>query len=345
MWVQKTSLFDIVRISVRLIAIERKLKPNVVFTIFGPAYFKACAPHVVGFALPNLIYERTGPLKKAAGLKMHLADYLRRAMLRQADHFIVETETVRLRLAQCLGTSLEAISVIGNAVNPLLLKHERNVVLKGGAFKILIPSAYYVHKNLESVPFVAKALHDLDSNFDFIFQFTLDLNSKPWAELIRSANECGISYRIETLGVLSLSELATAYQQASAILLPTLREASTAVYPESFYFRRPLITSDLDFAHELCGEAALYVPPLEPDKIAEAILDLARSEELTARLIECGDERLAMGFPSAEAKFTQQIEVLTAVSSSSGRARFARAAVNSARDKVHENNPLTPPHR
>lgn len=342
-WVQKTSLFDIARIGVRLTAIEREFKPNIVFTIFGPAYFKARAPHVVGFALPNLIYERTGPLKKAAGLRTLLSDKLRRAMLRRADHFVVETETVRMRLAHRLGTPLEVVSVIGNAVNPVMLKYDRNVGPGGGACRILIPSTYYVHKNLEVVPFVARALRDLDSNFDFIFQFTLDRESGPWASLIRSAAACGVSDRIETLGVLQLDRLAVAYQRASAVFLPTLREASTAVYPESFYFRRPLITSDLDFARELCGEAALYVPPLEPEKIAEAILHLASDEDLAAHLIGCGEERLSTGFPSAEVKFAQQIEVLTAVSSRCRRAWSARDAHDFAPDSIDETNPPEPP--
>ena len=52
------------RISLRnaLRKIESAISPDVVFTVFGPAYFRARAPHVVGFALPHLIY---GPIGQA----------------------------------------------------------------------------------------------------------------------------------------------------------------------------------------------------------------------------------------------------------------------------------------
>lgn len=36
--------------------IERKIVPDVVFSIFGPVYWKSRAPHIMGFALGHYLY-------------------------------------------------------------------------------------------------------------------------------------------------------------------------------------------------------------------------------------------------------------------------------------------------
>src|ERR1700732_5235020 len=45
--VSKVSQFDRMGVRKALICIERAFAPDVVFTVFGPAYFQARAPHVV----------------------------------------------------------------------------------------------------------------------------------------------------------------------------------------------------------------------------------------------------------------------------------------------------------
>jgi glycosyltransferase involved in cell wall biosynthesis len=63
-------------------------------------------------------------------------------------------------------------------------------------------------------------------------------------------------------------------------------------------FGAPILTSDLDFAREVCGEAAEYFDPWSPRSIAEAIgrvlSDPGRAEALVSR----GRERLKR-FPTS----------------------------------------------
>jgi glycosyltransferase involved in cell wall biosynthesis len=51
-------------------------------------------------------------------------------------------------------------------------------------------------------------------------------------------------------------------------------------------YGRPIITSDLDFAREICGEAAEYFDPLDPESIFTAIArvrdDSGRRDQLVA---------------------------------------------------------------
>jgi glycosyltransferase involved in cell wall biosynthesis len=310
MFIKKNRLGDIFTIRSELKRLEQVYSPSIIFTVFGPAYFCAQSPHLTGFAISEMLYEPHILMPAALWLKYLLSDAIRCRLLRQADTLVVETETVRHRLAYRLGIAAERIAVIGNSLNPLLARHAPTNLSKDGHFGLLIPSTYYPHKNLEIIPPVAQALERLDPSFHFEFRFTLDANSAPWQRIIRHAHELGVGHRIKTLGPLPLNALAEAYKAASAVFLPTLLEASTAVYPESFYFMRPLITSDLDFARELCGEAAVFVSPLEPESIAKSVHKLANSNELTNRLIAIGERQLANTYPDPDQKFQMQLDVL-----------------------------------
>jgi len=293
-------------------AIEARHAPDVVFSVFGPPFYRARAAHVVGFAMPLLVHE---PLRgpHAQPLWERVTDPLRIRVFRRADRLVVETQTMRARLSKRLRVDPEKISVIGNCVNPWLLKEAVLPETPTTHFSILIPSAFYRHKNLGIVPRVAEAMRRLDPQLDVEFRLTLDPATPQWRSILSDAVSCGVADRVATLGALTLPALAHAYREASAVFLPTLREASTAVYPESFHFRRPLVTSDMGFAHELCGEAALFAPPLDPTTLAKALIRLGRDPELRGRLVEAGAKRLRSVYPSADEKFALQMELLRSV--------------------------------
>lgn len=305
---QKNSKLDLIVAAAKLRRIEREFRADVVYTIFGPAYFKARAPHVVGFALPNLVYERDGILR--AGIGTRVSDFIRTNLLRRASYWVVETSTVRDRLVRLLGATPERIAVIGNSVNPVLREFEPKPLPTRAPWRILVPSAYYRHKNLEVVPSVAKALCETNPSKNFEFQLTLDAESPEWKRIAEQAKVLGVEALVQTLGVLQLDELADAYSEARIVFLPTLREVSTAVYPEAFYFRRPLVTSDLDFARDLCGMAAIFIAPDDPTAMARAIHHILCDPIASRNLVREGERQLSSRYPTAEQKFTMQIELL-----------------------------------
>ncbi len=319
-YVERRSQADRIWLTRRLRRIERELAPSVVFTVFGPPFFRSRAPQLAGFALPHLIYERDA-LMPVETMKDRLGDWLRAKLFRRADHLVVETETARARLASRLDIPLARISVIPNSFNPLL---ERNAAMEAppaGPFAVLIPSAYYWHKNLEIVPEVAAKMRSFEPALDFVFRFTLDPGSREWAAIFAKARELGVDRYISTLGVLKITELSQAYAGASAVYLPTLREVSSAVYPESFFFRRPLVTTDMDFSRELCGSAASFVSPRDAVAAGKHLIQLARSAELREQLVRAGERQLADGYPTPAAKLQMQLELLAQVAANRGSDR------------------------
>ena len=96
------------------------------------------------------------------------------------------------------------------------------------------------------------------------------------------------------------------------MLLPTLLECFSANYVEAMAMRRPIVTTDLGFAHTVCGEAALYFQPMNP-RAALAQLDRAlRSSHTRERLVTLGEGELERFGTAAEraASFLSLCEAL-----------------------------------
>ena len=113
------------------------------------------------------------------------------------------------------------------------------------------------------------------------------------AELLRTIRARGLEDRFVNLGPLRQDELAAAYLSCDALLHPTLLESFSSAYLEAMHFGRPILTSDLDFAHEVCGDAAAYFDPWRADAIARALTDLRDDAARRDDLVERGRARVA----------------------------------------------------
>lgn len=216
---------------------EASFKPDLVFTVFGPAFYQANAPHLVGFALPDLIYAPELPaLHRHIGQR--LADDLRCRSFQRADHLAVETETARNHIVRTLHIPAIKISVVGNSVNPLLHADTAGEPPELGPFRVLVPSAYYVHKNLEIVPAVAAEIGRLRPSLAFEFALTLDSASSKWANIHRLAKQLGVVHRISTLGVVPLAEARPSLWRGLSGLLAHLARDFDRSLSGKLFFRR-----------------------------------------------------------------------------------------------------------
>ena len=315
------SHIDRIKATRYLHSIEAEMCPDVAFSVFGPTLFRARAPHLVGFAKPHLIYARDLGMP-GRGMKGAVFDAFGSFLFRRADHIVVETQIARERFAQCIQFDPARISVISNAPNPLL-KRLPDIPQPDQPFGILMPSAWYWHKNLDMAPLVAREIAHGAPDLDFQVRLTLPPDSAHWRRIEASAHALGVARNVTTLGALPIEELASAYRNASVVFLPTQREISTAVYPEAFFFRRPLVTSDEDFAKELCGDAAIFTPARDAIATAARLIELASSPEMCRRLVVAGEEQLAAHYPTPQEKFEMQLALLENVAAA-GRKQTGR---------------------
>jgi glycosyltransferase involved in cell wall biosynthesis len=103
--------------------------------------------------------------------------------------------------------------------------------------------------------------------------------------------------RIINLGLIPHSEAAAYYENVDALFMPTLLETFGIPYLEAMCFDVPVLTSDLDFAHAVCGEAACYFDPWSAPSMRHAILGVRSDGDLRARLSAAGRQRIRTQFP------------------------------------------------
>ena len=111
------------------------------------------------------------------------------------------------------------------------------------------------------------------------------------------------------IGKVDVSECPSLYQQSDIMFMPTLIECFTATYPEAMRMERPIVTTDLEFARGLCGDAACYYSAVDPEAAAEAIYKVATDKEYADQLVENGKEQL-MKFDNYEQRAEKLIKIL-----------------------------------
>ena len=91
----------------------------------------------------------------------------------------------------------------------------------------------------------------------------------------------GISGTVAVLGRISAEDKVNLLRRATILVYPTLGESFPVTLIEGMAAGLPIITTSVDYLPRLVmhGENGLIVPPGEPEKLADAILELARDPD------------------------------------------------------------------
>lgn len=298
--------------------LEEGFKPDLVFIVFGPSYWKPKAKSIQGFAIPHMVYPQISDLLyKRKLIKKLLLNFLlkikRNQILKNYKYMVVETETFQDLVSKKIGFNKENIFVIENSFNGEFDKNTvAQVASNNRLINFFVPSAYYPHKNLEVLVDVAFILKN-KYKMNFKFNFLIKEDSEDWFRLIDLASSKGVLSCLNTYGPVQNSKMSELYRLNDFVVLPTLAEVSTAVYPESFISKKIIFTSNLDFARELCGDGAIYFDPLDSSDIALKIYQVINDTELQNKMIECGGLQLRKKYISPEEKWEKQKKLINFV--------------------------------
>ena len=287
-----------------LAALERRFRPDVVYSVFGPVYVRFRAPHLMGFAIPWVTHPneyawRTlrNPLKRAQywALCRNAAWWAR-----FADHWVLETRTAADGLSRVLAVDRRRFHVVPNTHGEPYSRARREGVRPDprmakrspGDFDLLVFSRWYPHKNLELIPAVAAELGKHDPARRYRFFLTFETTSRHWKRIHDEAVRLGVGESVVNLGPIPVRDGPGLYASSDAVFLPTLLETFTATYPEAMCSERPIVTTDMPFAREICGDAALYFGPNDAAGAASQIRRLAGNRAVREELVSRGSERL-----------------------------------------------------
>ncbi len=97
-----------------------------------------------------------------------------------------------------------------------------------------------------------------------------------WGEdtLTNTVNQCGVREHVRITGYVKDNQLHALYSRAEALLYPSLYEGFGLPPLEAMSLGCPVIASDIPVMHEVCGDAAILLPPIEAGPWADAMLSL-----------------------------------------------------------------------
>jgi glycosyltransferase involved in cell wall biosynthesis len=271
--------------------LRKKFNPDVVFTTSGPAYWRPDAPHLIGYNLPHYIYPESPYFRKISAvnrLKWKLKGMVIRYFFRNdADAYVVQTDDVNRRLKAFINR--EKIYTVSNTfsddyLNPKPFK-DKLPAKQDGEFRLLSLTAWYPHKNLTIIPEVIDALgSEWGNKVTWVVTLPEDIFNKHFPEKYHK--------QIRNIGPVKPEEGPSLYSECDALFLPTLLECFSASYAEAMVMEKPVVTSNLSFARSICGDAALYVDPMDPVNIAETIIHLVQEPEIRSRLVAAGSDQV-----------------------------------------------------
>ena len=261
---------------------------DVVLTIFGPSRWSPRVPHVSGFARSHLVLSDS-PFFEQFGIFERLKLSVHNVLLsfffqRKTQYFYTENSFISSRLAKKFKKAhIETITNYYNQVFDDPKKWIATDIPEFNGLDLLIVSANYPHKNIPICLEIVKKAKSIQKEIRFIL--TIDEKDFP-------SVPAELKNNFLFLGAVSIEQCPYLYSICDIVFQPSLLECFTATYAEAMIMKKPIITTDLGFAHSLCGNAALYYSPLSADSALKAITHLSEDPQLVSTLITNGSKQL-----------------------------------------------------
>lgn len=267
-----------------------------VLTIFGPSWWVPRVPHLCGFASSQITPQDSPFYSLKLPLRFHIHEFLRNTMLRiyygrSSNNLYSENESVSQALRALYPQ--KSVFTVTNYYNQVFDKPKKWIVRQLPTFdgiSLLTVANIYLHKNLGITIDIIRFLKEMHP--DFKFRFVMSVTKEDFFKTWPCKNSSEIERYYVFLGSVRIEECPSLYEQCEIEFQPTLLESFTATYPEAMRMERPIVTTDLAFARQLCGDAACYYGAMNAEEAANAIYKVATEKNYAAQLVENGKNKL-----------------------------------------------------
>jgi len=273
-----------------------EINPDVVFSM-GNFAVPTNKKQAVLFMLPYAIYPEDkkvwGLLDLKTRFDFRLRNELFKSRLKYADVLFPQTKTSQKRLNKYYPNHIPRTIVIPTAYSRISSQMGKNHFFKKNENNIylLCLTKYYKHKNVEIFIPLAKKLKHTNSNIRILTTVEGDQGVGS-QEFIDSIVDSKLEDYIINIGKIPMTAVPSLYDKIDGLILPTLLESFSATYADSLTFKKPIFTSERDFARDVCGDAAFYFDPHKVDDIYNHIVDAFNHPEKIKKKIELGYSRI-----------------------------------------------------
>ena len=262
---------------------------------FGDIPANVCVKQIFYFDWPYAVYDDY-QLWSRMNLRDVFSKIFKRCYFTFAQKrpfsYIVQTHTMQKRLNKRVKNT--RIKVIDVGFNKTEFEKSKSIKLNSKIISqpsLIYPTAMYPHKNIEILIDVAKILKERNIFINFKLTFSSQSGKKE-SNFINIVTRRNLLEYFTFTGRLSRESLVTEIKLSSGIIMPTLIETYGLPYLEAQIFKKVMFTSDRDFARELCGESAIFFDPLNPNDIAEKIIENIFSDKIMQKHVNAIDKEM-----------------------------------------------------
>lgn len=164
---------------------------------------------------------------------------------------------------------------------------------------LFYPAQFWPHKNQATLLYALKIINSRINEHSQTLSLVLCGSDKGNREYIfRLVRELGLESKVQMLPFVNETEVSWLYDNAFALIFPSLFGPDNLPPLEAFARRCPVLAANIPGAIEQLGEAAIFFDPLNEESIAESVLSLLQSESLKSICIERGIKQITNRTPS-----------------------------------------------
>lgn len=218
-------------------------------------------------------------------------------LCRHAAMLLVDSEVGKQHVIECYGNLIDNLSdkirILPFIPPDYIYEKKSKTCEEAKDFPkyFFYPAQFWTHKNHVKLLKAVKLLKEKGITVNFIFVGSEQNNEKAISSLVV---EYGLVKQIKILGYVSNEEMVYLYQNARALVMPTLFGPTNIPQLEAFELGCPVATSRIYAIPEQVGDAALLFDPESVEEIASTMEQLWTDDELCRRLAEKGKKRSAL---------------------------------------------------
>ena len=270
----------------------KNIKPDLIFSMGNIALPIKDIPQAVFLHWPYAVYPE-GPFWDQMPF---IPKFLRKIRVWQfrwyhqyAGLTFVQGQHMKTRLLQYYPVKENQVVVIPSAIDSRLDDQASPLfnLQKNGVKKMVLGyiSRYYSHKNFEILLQAAKILKERKTEACIVI--TLEKShGKESADFLTKLETENLSEYLVNIGQVSFQSVSGFYNSIDTLVFPSLLETFGLPQVEAMKFGKPVLVSDLDFAHEINQEAGIYFDPQNPEDLADKIKYLVENPDVLKDLHE-----------------------------------------------------------
>ena len=259
---------------------------DVIYMPGNVACFLSFKKQVLIFQNPNLFFDVVQKKSISYRIKRFFQRFVARMSILRADRVIFISKNLKER---AIKGERRNIFVLYSGVN--IEEKEKDFDTKAFEPYILAVSNITYHKNYPALLKAFEIIHERIPELNLVIAGKV-MDKDYFKEITVPYRGKGIWDKIHFLGGVEHDKLPKLYKNAELYITTTLLEAFPLTPFEAMYFGTPVIASKASSLPEICGDAAIYVNPRNPDEIACKILLVLKDKRLKQQLVEAGKKRI-----------------------------------------------------